>query len=365
MLMGRAKAKIEAHAGLPGANGTSDKPLPWQYQSPPGLGRDPTAQLWNEDCITGMAARLADNSVHLTVTSPPFEDLFVYSGAVEDVGNSPGMIDPRVGRFGLNMRYVIHQLYRVTAPGCNACIHVQQLIAHKNQHGYMGRRDFRGAIIELFTAPQAGGNFRFTGEFVIKKDQRRMAKKTKLHSLQFKSGYARTSTMWAPAVNDYVLIFQKPGEIGLPVRPLKHANNPHGWMTREEWIRDAAGVWTDIMEIDVIDGARSPKQLDRLKEANEERHVCPLQLEVILRCQRLYSNPISIQPDVLVLDPFAGIASVLYMAVGGASRATGHRIEEPRNAVGFELKKSYHRQGLRNIERALKREPVVRERAMF
>ena len=81
------------------------------------------ADVWNEDCIQGMADRVPDGSVHLTVTSIPFEELFTYSGKREDVGNNGSTVDIRSGRFAMNMRFVVAQLYRVTAPGCNVCIH--------------------------------------------------------------------------------------------------------------------------------------------------------------------------------------------------------------------------------------------------
>ena len=189
--------------------------------------------LWNEDCIRGMEERLSDNSVHLTITSIPFEELFTYSGKLQDVGNNGSSVDVRRGRFALNMRFVIQQLYRVTAPGCNVCIHIQQLLAYKNQHGFMGRRDFRGAMIDTFRE----GGFLYTGEAAIPKDPQQMAQRLSLHSLQFKTGYARSSTNWAPAPNDFVLIFQKPGEAEFPVRPLRHETNPDGWMTTEDWIK--------------------------------------------------------------------------------------------------------------------------------
>src|ERR1700760_2565961 len=99
---------------------------------------------------------MPDESVHLTVTSIPFEELFTYSGKVEDVGNNGSTIDIRKGRFALNMRFVI-----------------QQLLAYKNQHGFSGRRDFRGAVVDLFRA----GGFEFAGEFVIPKDPQAMAQR--------------------------------------------------------------------------------------------------------------------------------------------------------------------------------------------
>jgi hypothetical protein len=295
-------------------------------------GTDIRADVHFGDCITGMAGRVADGSVHLTVTSIPFEELFTYSGKLEDVGNNGSTVDIRAGRFAMNMRFVAAQLFRVTAPGCNVCVHIQQLLAYKNQHGFMGRRDFRGAMVDVFGA----GGFLFAGEFVIPKDPQAMAQRLSLHSLQFKTGYARHACNLAPAVNDYVLIFQKPGEPADPVRCIYHEKrNPGGWVSTEEWIKWASGVWADIDEFDILDGAR------HARESDEEKHVCPLQLEVIRRCVRLYTNPASLQPGVTVLDPFMGIGSTAYVCV-----------EQGRNAVGFELKESYHRNALRNVERA-------------
>lgn len=293
------------------------------------------ATIYNEDCIAGIRARLEADSVHLTVTSIPFEELFSYSGKTEDVGNNGSTVDPRVGRFALNMRFVVDSLFWAHAPGTNACIHIQQLLAYKNQHGYMGRRDFRGAMIDVFGA----GGFLFTGEFAIQKDPQQMAQRLNLHSLQFKTGYARDGNNLAPCPNDYVLIFQKPGQAAHPVRPIIHQKNPTGWLTTEDWIRDAHGIWTDIGQYDILDGARDRGN----KESEHEKHVCPLQLEVIRRLVRLYSNPIKLQPDVLVLDPFMGVGSTAHVC-----------IEQNRNVVGFELKESYHRAAIDNGKKALR-----------
>lgn len=304
-----------------------------------------TAHIYNEDCIAGMAKRLGDDSVHLTVTSIPFEELFTYSGKLEDVGNNGSTLDIREGRFAVNMRFVVEQLFRVTAPGCNVCIHIQQLLAYKNQHGFIGRRDFRGAMIDVFSA----GGFHFKGECAIVKNPQAMAQRLNLHSLMFITG-KRNAVDLAPAPNDYVLIFQKPGEIAAPVKALfDEQKNPTGWLTTEEWIRDAHGIWTDILETDVLDGWRAAR------ESDEEKHVCPLQLEVIRRLVNLYSNPISVQPDVRVLDPFSGIGSTAYICLGGET-SQGHTVGVgPRNFIGFELKESYHDQAVRNIALARKR----------
>jgi hypothetical protein len=174
-----------------------------------------------------------------------------------------------------------------------------------------------------------------------------MAQRLKLHSLMFATGY-RDARQLAPAVNDYVMIFQKPGEaapvpalarrgeyvpddareeIGNEMPTQLAPGQAAGWVTTEEWIKWASGVWSDIQETDVLDGYKSAR------ESDEERHVCPLQLEVIRRCVKLYSNP-----GEVVLDPFAGIGSTAYVT-----------LEQGRNAVGFELKESYHRQALANV----------------
>jgi hypothetical protein len=286
------------------------------------------------------------------------------------VGNNGSTIDIRGGRFALNLRFVICELFRVHAPGTNVCIHIQQLLAYKNQHGFMGRRDFRGAIIDLFRA----GGFLFTAEVAIPKDPQAMAQRLSLHSLQFKTGHTRDANNWAMAPNDYVLVFQKPGEAAVPVIPLVYkpgtkptrreafyeaegkkdaiayakylqswakdvgAANTTGWLSADDWIKWASGVWGDIDEFDIIDGARSAR------ESTEEKHVCPLQLEVIRRLVLMYSNPIDLQPDGLVLDPFMGVGSTAAVCV-----------ELNRNVVGFELKESYHANAVKNVERARER----------
>lgn len=282
------------------------------------------AILNNIDCIAGIADTLDDNSVDLTVTSIPFEELFTYSGKLEDVGNNGSTINIREGRFALNLRFVIHQLLRVTKPGRNVCIHIQQLLAWKNQHGFIGRRDFRGAVIDLFAA----GGFEWKGEAAIGKNPQAMAQRLNLHSLMFVTGKTN-STMLAPAPNDYMLVFQKPGECEERVQCLyDKEKNPNGWVTTNEWIKWASGLWDDIQETDVLDGWRAAR------ESDEEKHVCPLQLEVIRRAIKLYTNP-----GDTVLDPFMGIGSTAYVA-----------IELDRHAIGFELKESYYDQSLRNIE---------------
>lgn len=314
----------------------------------PAIARpEPSANLTNQDCVAGMRD-LPPDSIDLIVTSIPFEELFTYSGKLEDVGNNGSTIDIKTGRFALNLRFVIDAMFHALRPGCNACIHIQQLLAYKVQHGFMGRRDFRGAVIDLYRA----GEFNFVGEFCIPKNPQIIAQRLSLHSLQFKTGKARTATKLAPCFNDYVLIFQKPGDTPNPVRCLQDkTENPGGWVGTDEWVRWASGVWDDIQETDVLDGWRAAREHD------EEKHVCPLQLSLIQRLVRLYTNPICVQQDVTVLDPFMGIGSTAYVCLGGHTNDGRLSPEDPdhrRNVVGFELKESYFDQSQRNVEKVRK-----------
>lgn len=280
-----------------------------------------------EDCVTGMATKMEPETADLCVTSIPFGALFMYSGKNEDIGNNQDGTDMRASMFGLHMRFFCEQLLRVMVPGRNVCVHIQQLLRYKNQHGYMGRRDFRGAVVDIFES----AGFEWKGEVAIPKNPQVVAQRNQLHSLQFMTGHSRDACQLAPAPNDFIMIFQKAGENPRPVKCLYHSEkNPHGWVTQNEWIKWASGCWTDIQETDVLQGWMNARETD------EEKHVCPLQLEVIRRCVRLYSN----EGD-LVLDPFMGIGSTAYVA-----------IEQGRRGVGFELKESYHSQALRNAEKA-------------
>lgn len=297
-------------------------------------------EIYNEDCIPCMAKRIAPGSVDLVVTSIPFGALFMYSGKTEDVGNNADGTDMQAGQFGLHSRYVAAGLFRALKPGHILCIHIQQLLRYKNQHGYIGRRDFRGAVIDLFgaactpegwgkgIAASAGHGFEYVGEFVIPKNPQVIAQRLSLHSLQFKTGRTNARNL-APAVNDYVLVFKKPGEAAVPVPAIfDERRNKQGWLSQEDWIRDAHGVWGDIRETDVLEGYKQGS-----KESEEEKHVCPLQLEVIRRCIRLWSNP-----GELVFDPFGGIGSTPYVA-----------IEQGRRAIACELKTSYYEKALRYL----------------
>jgi DNA modification methylase len=288
----------------------------------------PTFDIRNCDCIQGMSESVEADSVHLLVTSIPFGALFTYSGKAEDMGNCQDGVDMARSEFGLHLRFWAEQVRRVMVPGRIVAIHIQQLLATIVQHGYMGRRDFRGAVIDVMV--QAG--MEYVAEVSIPKNPQIIAQRLKLHSLQFKTGRERDSCRWAMAVNDFVLFFRKPGDNPIPVKCLHDAQvNPDGWVTSEEWIHWARGTWEDISEIDVL------KNWNGAREEGDEKHVCPLQLEVIRRPLLLYTNP-----GETVMDPFMGIGSTAHVALTNG-----------RNALGFELKESYHALALRNSQAAL------------
>lgn len=333
------------------------------------LDNEPSIKIYNCDNTTGMNKHLTDNSIDLTVTSIPFGSLFTYSGLPEDIGNNHDGNDLLNSQFGLHLRFHIKSLFRVMKDGCNVCIHIQQLLRYQNEHGYIGRRDFRGALIELM----CNGGFEYKGEVVIPKNPQLIAQRLKLHSLMFITG-KRDARQLAPAVNDYMIIFQKPGKAE-PVKAIQDNKiNPNGWMSATEWINWArgvwqnedlklkngsvdglfakieensllngydeatkffldnewiiSGVWDDMRETDVLDNWRHGR------DQKDEKHVCPLQLEVIRRCIKLYSNP-----SEIILDPFNGIGSTTWVAA-----------EQGRHSVGFELKESYYNISIKNMK---------------
>ncbi len=271
-------------------------------------------------------AELADDSVDLSICSPPFASLFTYSPSVRDLGNS----DTRQS-FLEHYSFIIREQLRVTKPGRRACIHVQQLTTTKSMTGYMGMTDFRGEVIRAF---QDAG-WIFDGEVTVWKDPQAQSIRTRSHALAFATKN-RDSATTRPALADYLLLFKKPGDNQVQIK-----ND----VTNDEWIEWASPIWTDHHEGGWLteDGHICPvwygiRETDTLntkvaKESADERHICPLQLGFIERCVRLWSNP-----GELVLTPFAGIGSELYQAV-----------KLGRRAIGIELKPSYWRTAVENM----------------
>jgi DNA modification methylase len=278
-------------------------------------------------------AEIEDDSIDLSVCSPPFASLFTYSPSLRDLGNSASR-----GEFLSHYRFIIDHQLRVTKPGRIACIHVQQLTTTKSTQGFVGLTDFRGEVIREF---QAAG-WIFYGEVTIWKDPQAQSIRTKAFTLAFATKN-RDSAATRPALADYLLIFKKPGDNLVPIRHEKDS----GEVTNNDWIDWASPIWSDHHDGGWLDGDHiSPvwwgiRETDTLqyrsaREHNDEKHIAPLQLGFIDRCVRLWSNP-----GELVLSPFMGIGSEGYQS-----------IIRGRRFVGCELKPSYWRQAVANLRRA-------------
>lgn len=266
-------------------------------------------------------AELPTDSIDLSVCSPPFDSLYTYSPSMRDLGNATDRDE-----FISHYRFIIREQLRVTKPGRNACVHVQQVATKKAVAGYIGLTDFRGDVIRAF---QSEG-WIFYGETTVWKDPQAQSIRTKSYALAFQTKN-RDSAGSRPALADYLLIFKKPGENAVRI--------PHdprtGEVTNDDWIEWASPIWTGISETDTLNAAAG-------RESADERHIAPLQLEFIERCIRLYSNP-----GETVLTPFAGIGSEVYSAV-----------KLGRFGIGCELKPSYWQTACNNL-RALDAEMAV------
>ena len=253
-------------------------------------------------------SEVEDDSVSLSVFSPPFLSLYTYSPTERDIGNSRGP-DEFKEHFG----YIIDHLLRITKPGRNCACHVSQVPAMLARDGYIGLKDFRGLTIQLFE----DHGWIYHGEVVVDKDPQAQAIRTKSKALLF-TQLRKDSSWLRPALADYILVFRKPGNNAVPIHPD---------LVNNEWIEWARPIWYGIRESDTLNIAEA-------REDKDERHICPLQLGVIERIIRLWSNP-----EELVCSPFMGIGSEGYEAV-----RLGRRF------VGCELKESYFRAAVRNIK---------------
>ena len=255
---------------------------------------------------------LADNSIDLTVYSPPFADLFVYSNSERDLGNSRGW-----DQFFEHYAFIVDQILRVTKPGRLSCVHTSDIPAMGNRDGYIGLRDFPGRVIGLHEAH----GWIFVGRAFIQKNPQAQAIRVKSKALLFVQ-MKKDSSHSRPALVDQILIFKKPGENAVPVEPVKNKE-----LDNETWISWAHGIWTDIRETNTL-------QFYCGRDASDEKHICPLQIETIERCVKLYSNP-----GETVLTPFLGIGSEAFVA-----------LKFGRRAIGIELKESYFRIAVQNMQ---------------
>lgn len=255
-------------------------------------------------------AELDDNSVDLSIYSPPFASLYTYSPSDRDLGNSANTAE-----FIEHYRFVLDHMLRITKPGRTSAVHVQQVAILKSREGYVGLQDFRGAVIQA----HLDTGFIYYGEVTVDKNPQLQAVRTKAQGLMFVQ-LRRDSALSRPALADYVLIFHKPGDNATPIHPD---------IDNETWIDWASPVWYGIPEMATLNPGSGSENAD-------DRHICPLQLPLIDRAVRLWSNP-----GELVCSPFAGIGSEGVMA-----------IRRGRRFVGVELKPSYWQTACTNLEAA-------------
>lgn len=264
------------------------------------------------DCIPHLREMPAA-SVDFAVFSPPFPALYAYTSEAADVGNSEDLR----GEAKLHLSYFYRGLSRVLKPGRVAVVHVMQIPRMKRSGG-RGLFDFRGMNIRL--GERAGLVFEY--DWLVRKNPQSQAIRTKSRELQF-AGLESDRARSRGALGDYLIKFSAPGDNAVPVEAA-------GQVTRNEWIQWAENCWSDIKETDTLNVAEG-------RGEGDTKHICPLQLGVIDRLVRLYSDP-----GEIVLSPFAGIGSEGYVA-----------LRRGRRFYGCELKPEYHATCLRNCERAL------------
>ena len=282
-----------------------------------------------------LLANFPTDSIGFGVHSPPFSGLYKFSNSERDVSNSEGT------QFFEHYGFIISELLRVTKPGRLHSVHVMQLPTSKGRDGFIGMRDFRGQVILAYQ--KAGWHLH--SEVCIWKDPVVAQQRTKSIRLLHKQ-IVKDSALSGQGLADYVVTFRKPGDNAEPISGCfdhfvgppdlepsraKYTSNEdtRNWYSIEVWQRYASPVWMDIRQ-----GRTLPYQMGR--DEDDEVHISPLQLDVIERCIDLWSNP-----GDTVITPFMGIGSEVFCAV-----------EMGRKGIGIELKPSYFRQAVKNIETA-------------
>jgi DNA modification methylase len=257
---------------------------------------------------------IPDNSIHYTLFSPPFSSLYTYSNSDRDMGNSKGDDE-----FFKHFEFLVKELYRVTMPGRLLSFHCMNIPLMKERDGVIGLKDFRGDLIRVF---QSQG-FIYHSEVTIWKNPVTEMQRTKALGLLHKQ-IKKDSAMSRQGIPDYIVTMRKPGD-----NPERITHTMESFPI-DVWQNYASPVWMDIRQSDTL-------QKKSARADKDERHICPLQLEVIQRCIELWTNP-----GDIVFDPFGGIGSVPY---------TGLRMG--RRGLGIELKESYYKQMELNLKGAL------------
>jgi superfamily II DNA or RNA helicase len=285
----------------------------------PNLARGTGWDLFNADCVEGVRG-LGDACIGYTIFSPPFASLYTYSNSMRDMGNVRTHTE-----FYDHFKFLVPELLRVTKPGRLLSFHCMNLPTSKTRDGVIGLTDFRGLLISMFQ--EAG--WIFHSEVCIWKDPVTAMQRTHALGLLHRQ-LKKDSCMSRQGIPDYLVTMRKPGENATRV---EHTNES---FPVEMWQQYASPVWMDINPNETL-------QRERAREDKDERHICPLQLEIIRRGIELWTNP-----GDLVLSPFAGIGSEGYVA-----------LQEGRRFLGWELKTSYWelaRKNLASVEMGVKKQ---------
>ena len=259
---------------------------------------------YNADCVD-FTAQMPDASIDLSVYSPPFANLYTYSSEIADMGNCTND-EEFMEQYG----FLVKQMHRITKPGRISCVHCIDLPSFKWKHGAVGLRDFPGDIIRA----HVDAGFIYHSRITIWKDPVTEMQRTKSIGLLHKQ-LKKDSTMSRVGLPDYLLVFRNAGDNENPVE-----HTPEGFPV-SQWQEWASPVWTTVRQTNTLNR-------EGAKDANDEKHICPLQLDVIERCLVLWSNP-----GDTVFSPFMGIGSEGYQS-----------IKLGRRFIGTELKPSYFEQ---------------------
>lgn len=268
---------------------------------------------YHADCVE-LSKLLPNDSIDYCVFSPPFSSLYTYSNSERDMGNSKNDDE-----FWIHFKFLIKELYRILRPGRNISVHCMDLPTSKQNHGYIGIRDFSGDIIRAFQ----NENFIYHSKATVWKDPVVAMQRTKALGLLWKQ-IKKDSSMSRQGIPDYVITFRKPGE---NTKPVSHLPDE---FPVNEWQQLASPCWMDIKQSNTLNKKAA-------REDQDERHIAPLQLDLIKRCLRLWSIK-----DDIVFSPFMGIGSEGYVSLGMG-----------RKFIGVELKKSYFYLAVKNLNDSL------------
>ncbi|KKK80225.1 hypothetical protein LCGC14_2825620, partial [marine sediment metagenome] len=274
-------------------------------------------ELWNGDTAKTIKT-IETNEIDFTIFSPPFSQLYTYSPSERDMGNSKNDKE-----FWNHFDFIIPELLRIIKPGRITAVHCAQIPAMLVRDGYIGLKDFRGDVIRHFIKH----DFIYHGEVCIDKNPQAQSIRTHAKGLTF-SQLEKDSSWMRPALADYLVLFRKKGDNRTVVI---NGNIDGAEIDRDEWIRLAHPIWYNIRETNTLN-VRTARSED------DEKHICPLQLETIHNAILLWSNP-----GEVIYSPFAGIGSEGYQA-----------IVDDRKFKGSELKEEYFDVAVKNLREAEK-----------